>query len=127
MRILQVALLVIATTTFTPVASAQNKGLNGRVLLQNCTSAVNTDTLSSSDINGLAGASHCLALIQGISFVMDDNNTRVAPMRVCLPDGVNNSQLALIVKKFLEDNPTKLHFPDTALVAVALTEAFPCK
>lgn len=127
MKILQVAVLVVSMTMFTPVASAQSKGLNGSVLLQNCTSAVNIDTMSSSDIDGLVGASHCLALVQGISFVMDDNNTRVAPMRACLPDGVNNYQIALIVKKFLEVNPTELHYPDSVLVAVALTKAFPCK
>jgi hypothetical protein len=41
-----------------------------------------------------------------------------------LPDGVDNSQLVKIFKKYLDENPSQLHRPFTNLFIIAINEAF---
>lgn len=45
----------------------------------------------------------------------------------CLQSGVTSTQLVMVVKKYLEDNPSQLHLPAGPLTLHALTEAFPCR
>ncbi|MGR8947135.1 MAG: Rap1a/Tai family immunity protein [Gammaproteobacteria bacterium] len=45
---------------------------------------------------------------------------------VCFPEDYSGPQLALIVKKYLEENPDKVDEPANMLVAVAFVESFPC-
>lgn len=45
----------------------------------------------------------------------------------CVPPNAEMEQLIRVVKKSLEDNPSQLHFPASALVVHALKNAFPCK
>ncbi len=46
---------------------------------------------------------------------------------ICLPDGVTREQRALVVSKFLKDNPQILQQASAALVTDALANAWPCK
>lgn len=45
----------------------------------------------------------------------------------CIPPEVHSDQLVSVVKKYLEDNPAKLHLPAGMLTIHALIEAFPCR
>ena len=45
----------------------------------------------------------------------------------CIPTGVQRSQLVEVVKKYLDENPGKLHESGSTLVINALRMSFPCK
>ena len=45
----------------------------------------------------------------------------------CTPLDVTNGQLQLVVKKWLQEHPEKLHYTASGLVVEAFKEAFPCK
>ena len=53
--------------------------------------------------------------------VGDDGRT------ICRPEGVTSKQYMLIIKKYLEEHPEKLHEPGYLLIDIALMEAFPCE
>ena len=46
---------------------------------------------------------------------------------LCIPDDVTNTQMALVVEKYLKDNPEELHENITTLAFYAMLEAYPCK
>ncbi len=48
------------------------------------------------------------------------------PQKFCSPDEVTQDQLRLVVVKYLEAHPAKLHLSGGSLVLNALMEAFPC-
>lgn len=50
-----------------------------------------------------------------------------SPEHYCVPAEVNNGQVFRIVKKWLDDNPDKLHWRADTIIYVALLQAFPCK
>lgn len=69
----------------------------------------------------------CGGFIMGIN---DDQASRVASGQAptfCLPAGVQIAELAKVARKYLEDNPAKLHLPGVILVKSALNQAFPCR
>jgi Rap1a immunity proteins len=45
----------------------------------------------------------------------------------CIPENVRAGQLSAIVLKYLKDHPEERHWSASALVALALKGAFPCK
>jgi hypothetical protein len=45
----------------------------------------------------------------------------------CLPEDVTTSQLANIVKNYLDNDPLELSFPGASIVMFALIKAFPCQ
>ncbi len=67
----------------------------------------------------------CLGYVMGIEDA-HDSLVGTRPF-YCLSAGVSKGQLELIVKKFLQENPEKLHLSAGTLVILALMEAFPCK
>ena len=74
----------------------------------------------------------CLGYVAGVTGALHApqamGNDKDLGIHVCFPqDGITNNQAALIVIKWLKDNPGKLHLPAVALVMWALTEDFPCK
>ncbi len=46
---------------------------------------------------------------------------------ICLPPDVTTGQLVDMVKKYMNDNPAKLHEPSTSIVIDAIKKDFPCK
>lgn len=65
----------------------------------------------------------CLAYVTGVV----DTLTMTENRYVCVPPkSVTGGQLRDIVTKWLEDNPADRHLNASALVMLALTEAFPC-
>jgi hypothetical protein len=86
--------------------------LGGYELLQVCESKNQYDT-------GL-----CEGYITGVSTALNDKG--ISKVKLCIPDGVSSGQLVLVVKKWLKDNPEKLHYAGAAIVAFAAIGAFPC-
>jgi len=97
--------------------SANTMAMSGLELLNYCKS------------DEAAGRTFCKGYIIGVLeaglFIPLKNNTETMPF--CTPlDGMKPSQLQMIVLKYFEDHPEKLHFESIELVIDALEKAFPC-
>ena len=68
-------------------------------------------------ISGMVQMSHIMNEAEGSSF----------EKKICYPDGVDAHQLNLVVQKYFEANPEKLHWPASVLTWNALKTAFPCQ
>lgn len=75
----------------------------------------------------------CLGYIFGVTEMLDQPKgidssagTAIGRRYVCIPQNVVGSQLQAIVRKFLSENPEKLHWPAHILVNNAMIAAFPC-
>ena len=44
----------------------------------------------------------------------------------CIPTGTSSGQLGRIFRRYLIDNPEKLHFTAASLAVTAFSETFPC-
>lgn len=72
-------------------------------------------------------ALECITYIGGVSDTwLAAEAFKIKPV-FCLPLSATNDQFVLVVNKFLQDNPAKLHLLASALVTIAFKEAFPCK
>lgn len=119
-----ICVLVVSFSCFHSSDSVAGTNPDGNVLLESCKS---TDDPNPTDISrGLA--LYCLGLVQGVM------NTHVLVARglgekamLCTPEGVTTGQGVKIVKKYLDENPSKLHQDSTVLVTLALMNAFPCE
>ncbi|PJI40399.1 Rap1a/Tai family immunity protein [Ferrovibrio sp.] len=47
--------------------------------------------------------------------------------KICMPQGVQLEQVVLVITKYLNDNPDKLHIIGSTLASRAIVDAFPCK
>ena len=68
----------------------------------------------------------CLGYINGVADAL--MHSPVSRIRACVPrtGSVTQGQIQAIAVKWLEANPQKRHYTASALVAVALSKAFPC-
>ncbi len=74
-----------------------------------------------------ANDGYCVGYILGSHDGVSIESRAIDKDFICPPDGVKSSQLALIVKKYLQVHPETLHLPASKLVGLSLIEAFPCK
>lgn len=68
----------------------------------------------------------CEGYIAGINDAMSSGYLNKY-FQVCLPEGVSTTQLRLILIKYMEQIPQKLHYVAEGIVAEALGNTFPCK
>jgi Rap1a immunity proteins len=66
----------------------------------------------------------CIFYVSGI---VDGYRLGDSKLKICTPDNVTLGELALIVSKYLNEYPEKLHNPPEYLVVDAIYTAFPCK
>ena len=66
----------------------------------------------------------CAGYVAGISDAM--NIHTLYGVRACHPQNASVSQMVDVVKKFLADNPETRHHLSESLVAIAISDAFPC-
>jgi hypothetical protein len=74
----------------------------------------------------------CMLFIKGIRstnnlyrLAFERNHVDTAPF-FCEPLDATNQQIAMVVAKYLDANPEKLHERDYLLVVLALQDAYPC-
>lgn len=85
-----------------------------------------------SDIDFVNNGWRCVGFLQGIGAVIDElvesDSASSADIGVCPPtNGMPTlGQTALIIVKYLEENPEVLHLPQGSLAIEALREAQPC-
>jgi hypothetical protein len=71
-------------------------------------------------------ANTCHSYVLGGHDMIQHFETRNQTKSYCGPQKPDTYQLALIVKKYLQDNSTSLHHSAASLVVSALSEAYPC-
>ncbi len=127
--------VLCALCAFNKIGSAQQDdsvilfGPTGSQLLETCSEppvevgdVVPVERL----VKGARNNGMCAGYIAGIN---DNEMAQVAsgkPRPYCSPPGVQIAQMAKVVRKYLEDNPAKLHLPGGIEVMSALEQAFPC-
>ena len=75
---------------------------------------------------GNPSANTCHSYVMGVHDMIQDFESRSQTTDYCGPQNPDSYQLALIVKKFLQDHSTSLHYSAASLVMSALSEAYPC-
>lgn len=119
--------LILATVALCLTASVNAQGdsiRNGNLLLQACSPLIQSmDTIGQAPNTFEAG--YCLGIVGAIVDI--SNSSTEAVYHSCLPKGMTAGQGVRIVTKYLQSNPDKLHILDSALVFLALKDAFPCK
>jgi hypothetical protein len=68
----------------------------------------------------------CHSYVLGVHDMIQDFEARNQITYYCGPQTPDTYQLALIVKKFLQDHSTSLHYSASSLVMSALSEAYAC-
>ena len=87
------------------------KTMSGKMALAFCNNNVQCALLASSYSDGF---SYALLALQA-------NNTVF-----CMPVGTSSGALGRIFRRYLVDNPEKLHFTAASLAVTAFSEKFPC-
>lgn len=75
---------------------------------------------------GNPSANTCHSYVMGVHDMIKAFEARNQGTYYCGPQTPDSYQLALIVKKFLQDHSTSLHNSAANLVMSALSEAYPC-
>lgn len=109
-------LMLSAIATLSSVESA-HANITGNTLMQACR-FFPSKTESSV---------YCMGYISGVLDDMRVWGDLMGHKNVCLPSGVEGEQLILIAIKFMKDNPDKLHYVASSLIATAYMQAFPCR
>jgi len=109
---------------------------DGNELLSQCNTAIAmlNDAKGSSDPTNTAHMGFCFGLMNGVMDLnrfyqnLYDQIEYKGILLFCIPEsGIDNSQAARIVIKYLNEHPERLHEHTMRLVFTAFVEAFPCK
>ena len=101
---------------------------SGRDFLEVCSSV---DSEGNRDAAHIQGDATCLGWAQGFTdgFLVYGELLSV-PRRdrmACVPRGVTTIQIVRVIKKYLAENPDKVHRPTRYTASIALAGAFPCR
>jgi hypothetical protein len=113
--------------SFCLVCSPSFAASDGGSLLNNCKEAVRFADNQQAQVDYLK-MGLCLGMVNGVKVTMQMYQQLVPDQyRACIPQGVNNGQMARIAVKLLEENPQRLHENDVALVVDILRSTYPCQ
>ncbi len=132
------AVLLFQPTAYTraesPVASIQaptSVRLDGNELLRMCNAAVRLDNGSDLNPGETLKAFSCLSYLSGFTdgYVLAVSLSERGYKRTLCPptEGIETSQAARIVAKWLKENPRVLHERARTSILIALSKAFPCE
>lgn len=109
-------IIAVAAIVFRPLpvwSQDAPKTQNGAELLEWC-----------GDPDESPSKAYCLGLIYAVA----RGRTGMRKLHSgCIPADVNVNQAALVVSKYLRDNPQQLHRPSVDLAAEAIEIAWPCR
>ncbi len=134
---------VLAILLFQPTAQARAENpvtsiqaissvrLDGNELLRMCNAAVRFDNGSDLNPGETLKAFSCLSYLSGFTdgYVLAVSlSERGYKRTLCSPtEGIETSQAARIVAKWLKENPRVLHERARTSILIALSKAFPCE
>ena len=110
-RLLSASVIIAALLCGTAAPAAV---MDGNDLLKQCTATIG------------ALVQFCFGYIDAITDSLLENR-RLGATDICVPTGLDDTQLRDIVAKFLKENYRLRPLAAPALVAQALTEAYPCR
>lgn len=94
---------------------------DGNQLLKECNAFINGDNIS--EEQGIRLWTGCPSSIRvALSYDIEFNTFR----KVCLPDSIQNGQLARMIVRYLERYPEQLHQDEFELVRLIVGKSFPC-
>ncbi|MDZ4344424.1 MAG: Rap1a/Tai family immunity protein [Candidatus Binatia bacterium] len=73
--------------------------------------------------DAMYGTGYVMGVVDGLNGVTSSSSEL---SKFCIPDGVAVKQLTDVTFLFLEKYPERRHFPAAWIVALALSEKFPC-
>ena len=115
-------LLGVLLVTAAPTAVAGQDSFTGNTLLTRCEWFVKAAGDASLARGEWFSAGVCAGMVRAASFAAEASAT----FGPCVPDPSNLEEQVLMVVKYLNDHPEKLHEPDLVLIRQALVDAFPC-
>lgn len=114
-----------------PYAFASTAQIDGNDLIQKCHYFFTEDgSRATTDLEKL-DEGFCAGYLSGVTDVehmwksVEGKSSKAS--HYCEPEEVTNGQILRILKKWLDDNPNKLHERADLIIHLALLEAFPCK
>jgi len=69
----------------------------------------------------------CMAYVLGVADTLEGGKNAIGGYKVCFPIGITIQQTIDVTANWLEANPGKRHYSASSLVALALSEVFPCR
>lgn len=118
------ALIAIATCS----AAFAKEADNGSILLRQCQLMLDTKELANAGRLEVLGAGQCFGKIVGVrNTLVYLAEAKTGPKLMCAGGAfITNDQSLRIVVKYLTDHPKDLHMEPSALIMMALMDAFPC-
>lgn len=122
--LLSVFLAVVVAPTF----CAASRGMDGNKMLEDCQPLFD-DSLNPQGRKAL-DAAYCAGYVDGVlethgMWKAVEGKTSQAA-HYCMPAEVPNGQVLKIIKKWLDENPERLHWSGEVIIHKALMQAFPC-
>ena len=130
MKPLTVALM-LAVLALSPGIFASTAQMDGNDLLKKCHYWFTDDNSKPTTDVGWLDMGECAGYLSGVTDVERmwkgvEGKTSTSS-HYCMPNEVTNGQILKILKKWLDDNPNRLHERADLIIHFALVEAFPCK
>jgi hypothetical protein len=128
MKTLCFAIVILASPNVVHASTAQ---LDGNGLLDKYRQFFSP--VAHPDDTMLLNEGYCAGYLSGVTDVeamwkaIDKKAGARAYEHYCMPEEVNNGQMLKVLKKWLDNNPEKLHWRADTIIQSALMEAFPCK
>ena len=122
---LRIFTLLILIFSFPINAMAER---NGNELLRGCNSIIaqieNKQISNQEIVNSIFWTGYIAGYIDNVVLYETLTNTKAC----CIPNqGIENGQAAMIIAKYLSNNPEQLHESARSCILMALADAFKCK
>lgn len=114
MKIFIILSLAILTLTTPLQANAKPESGTGMAVL---------NALKESEISETYTEFFLMGLSSGLLNTLNLIDSKVG----CMPEGSSNQQHAMVIRKYLEENPKELHKPIYLIAFDAFIEAYPCE
>jgi hypothetical protein len=102
---------------------------SGSTLLRQCKLMLDSKEIMNAGRLEVLGAGQCIGKVAGVrNTLVYLSDMEATPKLLCANGAfITNDQSVRIVVKYLIDHPKDLHMEPTALIMMALMDAFPCK
>lgn len=102
---------------------------NGSALLRQCNLMLDSKEIMNASRLEVLGAGQCIGKVAGVrNTLVYLSDLKEMPKLLCANGAfITNDQSVRIVVKYLNDHPKDLHMEPSALIMMALMDAFPCQ
>jgi hypothetical protein len=126
-------LLLLFATAVPCFAGTPTFDMTGNVMLDKCRDFFSDSEAAPSPKIGASDVGFCVGYFSGVmdmelaqNELEKTHHVEGPQAKFCRPPEVTNGQVFKIVKKWLDNNPDKLHWAGEVIIVKAMSEAFPC-